>query len=1260
MKHNIESSLKRFLKRKVKITMGFVVAFLITGTVGFAQNDYYVNSSKGNVVVENGGIINATAKEDTGNSRYTALGSTAGKTLNITADKIDIKNSDTISNPQRLYGISNDSTSVTTGTITAPEINITLTGTGNTEIRGIRNLEKSDFTINGNITENLITTGGNTVGIDIWDSTADLKINGDTTITAKSTSGQSLGIQAGTGGKTTLTGNTILNIENTNNILNGILSNGGEINLKGKTTITTKNTSGNSLGIQSLNNGKITLTGDTSITMTNDSSGALTGVVVGNNAGELVLNGNTIVDIKGNSGSIIGINNVNDGGKITFKDSLNMTVSNGSTKNSANDWYYGLRANKSTTTFGGNTNITITDNTNISDSISFIADVLSDKGNSISTVVNFDGAKNILTLNSVGTGKNTLYGVRVSGEKATANFTGADTTINITTNSAKQITALESQYSGNIVSNTGTKLTLNVTNNNTDSNSSASGITTLLYNAYNGNVNLNGSVDINSTTNAGTAYGILNTASDTAQDAKDGKVVIGEKLNISATSKIGQAVGVLTTGKYGETTLNGDTNINVNGNSGAFGISAKNGGTVSATGKNISIAATSTGGNATAVEANNGTGTGGEVVKLGGENTENIVLKANGKNFATGIEVVNYNPKDGQKIAGSKVEVNSKNLIIDVHSSDSEAAGIWVQNSTLEEGSTDKIANVVVNSENTVINVTSDTKGNALGLVAMSQGKLEVNGNLEVNAETAILTRGNAVTTINKNKDKTVKLNGDIEFNYDKPTSGTPVDATVDLNLSNAESFFKGKIVVTGEGIPENYEKVSNMNLGLSNKATWENTGDSFVSNLDLNNGIINNTSVENDISVGTLKGNGGDINLVAEIEANGTATSGKLAIDKVDNKDAKFNVNYSGEGNLEVSQEEAKDIFDDLAGKITVENGQFNANAKIEEGLISGEHTAEFVKGQGNEVVVKPNTVTTGSNSMVEGMRDLATINVLSWRQEMSSLNERMGELRNSTGSNGVWARVYGGKVENGSKYDNEYQTYQVGYDKKYPVENGDLFVGALVSYTDGKTDYNLGDGENYSVGAGIYATWLNRDGQFADVVLKQSRLHNKFDVRSKNGNLSQHGDYSNWGTSLSGQYGRRFDLDDKFFVEPSVQLTFGRVSSEDYTTSAGVKVEQDTAYTLVGDVGTAVGYKFSDKGNVYARASLVKEFKGDIDTKYSYGGKSEYTSEDLSDTWGEFGVGVNYRIRENVNMYVDIQRTEEATVENKWQANLGFRWEF
>ena len=1111
MKHNIESSLKRFLKRKVKITMGFVVAFLITGTVGFAEADYYAKDKE--VSVEKAEDITAkvnTSVSAENNNRFTAIGAENKHKIDLTTTgNINIVNDPTVTNSERLYGIVLNGGA--TGNITANEINFNVTAPkDNVRVVGIRNNSiykngnglDGTLTINSNITGTLVNTGEDLIGIESWYGTETV-INGDVNLTLK----------------------------------------------------------------------------------------------------------------KNGSGYLYAVRNFeNEGKNLTFNKTATFNIETGEN-------YSGkigaIRANQGTTDFNKNTNITITNNSNIGTEEISLVDISCDYSDEHETLVNFKG--DLTVLNYVGTGKSNsaMTGVSASGSKGYINFNGKEAIIDVTTDNSSAVMALNAQYGGHVTSLAGTKLSLNVINNSSDSNSNTYGIYSSQYAGYNGNVILNGSVDIITQANAGFSGGIVNIADPDVVDENDGKVLIGESLNISSTSKIGQAVGVLTTGKYGETTLNGDTNINVNGNSGAFGISAKNGGTVSATGKNISIAATSTGGNAPAVEANNGTGTGGEVVKLGGENTENIVLKANGKNFATGIEVVNYNPKDGQKIAGSKVEVNSKNLIIDVHSSDSEAAGIWVQNSTLEEGSTDKIANVVVNSENTVINVTSDTKGNALGLVAMSQGKLEVNGNLEVNAETAILTRGNAVTTINKNKDKTVKLNGDIEFNYDKPTSGTPVDATVDLNLSNAESFFKGKIVVTGEGIPENYEKVSNMNLGLSNKATWENTGDSFVSNLDLNNGIINNTSVENDISVGTLKGNGGDINMVAEIEANGTATSGKLAIDKVDNKDAKFNVNYSGEGNLEVSQEEAKKVFEDLAENITVgEGNSFNANAKIEEGLISGEHTAEFVKGQGNEVVVKPNTVTTGSNSMVEGMRDLATINVLSWRQEMSSLNERMGELRNSTGSNGVWARVYGGKVENGSKYDNEYQTYQVGYDKKYPVENGDLFVGALVSYTDGKTDYNLGDGENYSVGAGIYATWLNRDGQFADVVLKQSRLHNKFDVRSKNGNLSQHGDYSNWGTSLSGQYGRRFDLDDKFFVEPSVQLTFGRVSSEDYTTSAGVKVEQDTAYTLVGDVGTAVGYKFSDKGNVYARASLVKEFKGDIDTKYSYGGATEYTSEDLSDT--------------------------------------------
>ena len=637
---------------------------------------------------------------------------------------------------------------------------------------------------------------------------------------------------------------------------------------------------------------------------------------------------------------------------------------------------------------------------------------------------------------------------------------------------------------------------------------------------------------------------------------------------------------------------------------------------------------------------------------------ENIKITTVADSFAIGLYTdCTYN----SGLGGGTININTNRLEIDVTGKGKNTFGIYSVTRTENEVE-NKLSKIEINAKDTIINVKGE---GAIGIAAWSQGKVKINeGNVKITAPQLISTRGKAVTEINKNNnpDYIVDLKGDIVFEY-ASNSGTPVDADVTIKLANSQSKFTGRIFsnkVSGTPSEEDL-KYKGMELGLSNGGTWENTGDSFVNTLTLNGGVIDNKSVDSDIKVDKLLGNGGAVNMVAAIdEATGKATSGALNIDNIGDK-TKLDINYSGTDNLEVNKEKAEEVFSQLAEKITVENGNLNATAKLEEGFVSSEYVSELVKDEKGNIVVKEDSVKVGNlNSMVEGMRDLATINLLTWRQEINSLNKRMGELRNSIGEHGVWSRVYTGKIENGSKYDNDYQTYQVGYDKKYTVDNGVMFVGGLVSYSDGETDYALGHGENYSVGAGIYATWLNNDGQFADVVLKQSRLHNKFDVRSKDLDKSQSGDYNNWGTSLSGQYGKRFDLNDKFFIEPSVELTLGRVDDTTYTTSAGVDVHQDTMYSLIGNVGTSVGYKFSDKGNVYARAALVKEFQGDIDTEYEKDGALERTSEDLGDTWAEFGVGVNYRFVENMNVYVDVQKTGEATVDNKWQANLGFRYEF
>ena len=682
----------------------------------------------------------------------------------------------------------------------------------------------------------------------------------------------------------------------------------------------------------------------------------------------------------------------------------------------------------------------------------------------------------------------------------------------------------------------------------------------------------------------------------------------------------------------------------------------------------------------------------GGKINLGNENTKNInITSTTNKGWAIGL--LSFK-------TGSEVTVNSENLKINVHSDEYYAYGINVQNNTTPETLSGKPAKMIINSENTEINVTSgikdDNDHHAVGISVLSQGQLEINGNLEVKADSVLATRGNSVTKINENGKNTVKLDGDIEFNYDERTSKTTVDADVTLNLSNADSYLNGKISVTGNP-PVDKLEVNSMKLGLSNGGTWNITGDSFVNELALDGGIINVLKTEEEntalsvaniatlaegekskeyyqgkidgittLNIGKLSGNGGTVTVESNINDKKEISVQETNINISEitgDKKSNLEVGFSGINADDLTKNNnVKEAFEELQKQVAIkgDNGadisdKLDETYFAKEGQVTGEITAKD-DGNGNLVITQAE-----ESKTVMGLKDLATINYLSWKQEMGSLTQRMGELRDSSAEHGVWARVYGGKVENGSQYDNEYQTYQVGYDKKYSVDNGRVYLGYLVSYTDGETDYDLGHGENYSVGAGIYATWMNNNGHYVDVLYKVSRLNNKFDVASSNTEVGKsHGDYDTYGISLSAEYGKRFDITEKWFAEPSIGMHLGRLGEETYTTDSGIEVSQDSIYTAEGRIGTAVGYKFNDKGNVYARTHVVKEFAGDVDAEYTANGATSNTSEDMDDTWLEFGVGVNYRFAENVNVYADIEKSGDATVDTEWQGNLGFRYEF
>ena len=88
MKRELEKSLKRYLKRKIKVTLGLLVTFLITGQVGYSLNlivDEYNNEQ--NVIVNDNYIKN---NENT-NYQY-ILGVIYDSSLQINSKEINIVN----------------------------------------------------------------------------------------------------------------------------------------------------------------------------------------------------------------------------------------------------------------------------------------------------------------------------------------------------------------------------------------------------------------------------------------------------------------------------------------------------------------------------------------------------------------------------------------------------------------------------------------------------------------------------------------------------------------------------------------------------------------------------------------------------------------------------------------------------------------------------------------------------------------------------------------------------------------------------------------------------------------------------------------------------------------------------------------------------------------------------------------------------------------------------------------------------------------
>ena len=133
----------------------------------------------------------------------------------------------------------------------------------------------------------------------------------------------------------------------------------------------------------------------------------------------------------------------------------------------------------------------------------------------------------------------------------------------------------------------------------------------------------------------------------------------------------------------------------------------------------------------------------------------------------------------------------------------------------------------IVSKNGTTIYAKGTTGANAIEL--MSGGILNISGPLTAKAELndgskgdVIYARGGATLNIGANGE-TVKLDGNINFGYEETTSGTGVDAFVNVTLTGADSYWNGNTITSWSPDKPSDKKleVTSLKVALNKGATW-------------------------------------------------------------------------------------------------------------------------------------------------------------------------------------------------------------------------------------------------------------------------------------------------------------------------------------------------------------------------------------------------------------------------------------------------------
>lgn len=585
-------------------------------------------------------------------------------------------------------------------------------------------------------------------------------------------------------------------------------------------------------------------------------------------------------------------------------------------------------------------------------------------------------------------------------------------------------------------------------------------------------------------------------------------------------------------------------------------------------------------------------------------------------------------------------------------------------------------------------------------------------GNIYINQydgkEKASMSDVNIAGDIVAGRDSEVKISGkDVNIAGDI-LAGNGGKVTIDLTSENSnfvgriDDYFDIEDKLGNDTFRDDKYKMDIstggvVTINMDNNAKWDVKEQSYITNLNFgaNGGqvILDEPDGTNStLSIETISGAGTfSLNLNADKKEKGAMLyiynaseenlkhTVKLDISKIEDFEVGEEIRFATLGKDAKDKNmsfKVEDIKEEGIKDISFDTGHESYNSQDKENEIyNGDKTTEDKPGEelieenykeGENWFLSRKVESSKVNDIGQTIIEMSKSNYAS-AIYMDNLNKRLGDMTFAEGNEGYWVRVRNDRVGEDEEYKLRNNMTQLGYDKSYPMEEGKgkEYRGLAFEYSKGDMKYKniIGSADVDRLALWAYDTKMYNDGFYSDYVFRFGRMSSEFDIKGRETGNNVTGDYNNLFAGVSAEFGKRYDISEKTYFEPQIQLQYTYIDDVDYTTNQNTKVEYSDINSLIGRVGFRLGYDYykenSKDNTIYLKADANHEFLGEQNIKAIdlTGELNERYHND--DTWYDVGIGTAKDLSEDLHIYADVER-QFGHKDNSWQFNLGFRWKF